>query len=514
MIHDLEIKVQTYQSCYDPHMLIAAKNYKIKFHSNNYYARDDIERGYGLTCKKTRNKKQHCKYGNRKGGNIKNLRFLTFNKGSSWYPKHRDMILKTIRDQNPHICIITESCFRPGEKNLYDDLDGYHIENKYLPGLSYARVTIIIKKGTVYERLSSLEDNLLSTIWLKVKVSKSSYIYVVGTYREHQYPKEMGIINSVNKHKQIERFVRVLGQVKSMSEHKVLMLGDINCDMLEANRSLGRYDIKEMISLYTEFMNEHKFALMNNKPTRHWPGVPSTLIDHILTNQPMNIDNIVTFPTHISDHEAVACNYHVQRLKERPKTILIRDHSILTRQNLLEAFMANDKLNDIFQIHDIDQKWEFLIEIYNGIINTLAPSRLIQIKDDKTPFLTPEIEDDIKSLDIQLTNAIQTKDMEEWRSYRAMRNILYRTIENLKSIFYIDLLKKSRQMWKTVKSLNKNDKGSTPTSIVVNNKLVSSPGKMCVALNGFFHNKILKIRQGFKNCKMDPIEILKKLIPR
>ena len=69
-------------------------------------------------------------------------------------------------------------------------------------------------------------------------------------------------------------------------------------------------------------------------------------------------------------------------------------------------------------------------------------------------------------------------------------------------------------MWKTVKSLNKNDKGSTPTSIVVNNKLVSSPGKMCVALNGFFHNKILKIRQGFQNCKMDPIEILKKLIPR
>ena len=69
-------------------------------------------------------------------------------------------------------------------------------------------------------------------------------------------------------------------------------------------------------------------------------------------------------------------------------------------------------------------------------------------------------------------------------------------------------------MWKTVKQLNKGDKSCTPTSISVNNKLVSSPEKICDAMSAFFYNKIIIIRQGFLKSRMDPIEIFKKLIPR
>ena len=58
-----------------------------------------------------------------------------------------------------------------------------------------------------------------------------------------------------------------------------------------------------------------------------------------------------------------------------------------------------------------------------------------------------------------------------------MKNLHIRTIENLKTVSNVNILKTSKQMWKTVKSLNKGLKGSTPTLIVVNNKLVSSPGK-------------------------------------
>ena len=50
-----------------------------------------------------------------------------------------------------------------------------------------------------------------------------------------------------------------------------------------------------MVVEYVEFMY--------TKPTHHWPGVPSTMIDHITTNQPANIDNDFVKPTHISDYE-------------------------------------------------------------------------------------------------------------------------------------------------------------------------------------------------------------------
>ena len=161
----------------------------------------------------------------------------------------------------------------------------------------------------------------------------------MGTYREHRYPKEMGISNSETKPKQLDRFYKILDQMSSMSDHKVVMIGDINCDMYEENKAIGRYDIKEMIMKYQEFMEDKKFALMNSKPTRHWPGVPSTLIDHIVTNQPLNIDNIVTKPTHISDHKSVFFNYHIQRLKEQPRRIKVRDYSLLTRKKLMDRII-------------------------------------------------------------------------------------------------------------------------------------------------------------------------------
>ena len=128
--------------------------------------------------------------------------------------------------------------------------------------------------------------------------------------------------------------------------------------------------------------------------------------------------------------------------------------------------------------------------------------------------MTDEIEEDILNIIEQLTKAISSKNIEEWRLYISMRNVLYKSIEAAKTIFYVNLFKRSKQMWNTVKKLNKSEKGSTPTSIVINNKLSSSPVKICTAMNAFFHNKILTIRQGFTKCLMDPIEILSKLIPR
>ena len=95
-----------------------------------------------------------------------------------------------------------------------------------------------------------------------------------------------------------------------------------------------------------------------------------------------------------------------------------------------------------------------------------------------------------------------------------MRNVLYKVINKVKTQYYVNLLKKSRNMWKTVRNLNTTEKGSIPVSVIVNNKLVSSPSKLAVAFCGHFYNKIIKIRQNFSKCRMDPIEVLALIIPR
>ena len=140
---------ENYHSDFDPHKLTDKiwqdDLIRVKFNILN------CEKSYGLACQKAKNKLAHAINGNKsQKGPLTNLRMLTFNKGSSWYPKHRDLILKTVNDNNPAICCITESNFRPGEKNLKTDLNNYEIENKYLPGLGYARVSMLIKYGITY----------------------------------------------------------------------------------------------------------------------------------------------------------------------------------------------------------------------------------------------------------------------------------------------------------------------------------------------------------------------------
>ena len=226
-----------------------------------------------------------------------------------------------------------------------------------------------------------------------------------------------------------------------MAQNKVICIGDFNCDMLDENKALGRYDIKEMLNEYLTFMEDNGFALLNNKPTRHWPGVPSTLIDHLVTNYPSNCDNVITKPTHISDHESVSCNFHVQRLKERPKSIKVRDYKLLTRQNLMHEIMQHERLNNLFSISDVNAKWECLINVYNDIINKLAPQKIIQVCDNQAPYINDEIKEEEKLLNQQLSTAINSKDLNEWRLYRAMRNVLYKVINKVKTQYYVNMLK-------------------------------------------------------------------------
>ena len=113
--------------------------------------------------------------------------------------------------------------------------------------------------------------------------------------------------------------------------------------------------------------------------------------------------------------------------------------------------VKDPRLDSLFQILDVEKKWETLIETYNDIINTLSPPKMIQIKDDNVPFMTDEIEEDLSNLNEQLTKAICSKNIEEWRLYRSMRNVLYKSIEATKTIFYVNLFKRSKQMGNKVK---------------------------------------------------------------
>ena len=120
----------------------------------------------------------------------------------------------------------------------------------------------------------------------------------------------------------------------------------------------------------------------------------------------------------------------------------------------------------------------------------------------------------MKEADYQLNKAIVSGAVEEWRLYKHMRNRFFRFIEGAKSIYYAKILSRSRDIWKTAKSIMKQDSAIIPDKIQCEGKLERSPMKIADSFCLFFIQKIRKIKKKIPKTNLNPMRFMEMLIPR
>ena len=86
----------------------------------------------------------------------------------------------------------------------------------------------------------------------------------------------------------------------------------------------------------------------------------------------------------------------------------------------------------ILSMTDPDKIWSLYIEAMNAIVNTLAPTKVVQFRKDHGPYVKEDVRNQICEVDKQLEKSITTKDMEKWRLYCVMRYSVLKTIEMTK----------------------------------------------------------------------------------
>ena len=163
-------------------------------------------------------------------------------------------------------------------------------------------------------------------------------------------------------------------------------------------------------------MNEQGFVLMNTEPTRHWSSTRSSLVDHVISNCPYNIDNIKTKHSFIVDHDVVGVFYHTEMMMDKPQFIKIRDWSNFSRENLIELLGTNLNLCSVLSMRKGTNKiWNIILIEFNNAINTLAPVKIVQVKNREQPYYNTEIKEQIEEAHKVLDEAISTGAIEEWR---------------------------------------------------------------------------------------------------
>ena len=394
--------------------------------------------------RKKNNKTIHAKNGNRtKTKEKSNYKLMTLNKGNSYFLTKKETLNHFIEKEKPDILAIMESNLVSDDTDAKKAFEDYHIENQIMDHASMSRVCLMIKKGIKYQRMKELENPMVSMCWIKVKTSKNKGFLLAGVYREWKSPNDQILNTTRSIDDQMARLKRIMESIDTARTKydEIVYMGDINIDVNADNDPLADPDNRRLYEIQEEHDMANDMVRVNNLPTHHFPGRGSMLIDHIVMTHSNKWDGIENIRNLTSHHDAVACNYHVKDISRKPQYRRFRSYKYMNLEALMNLIESSEKLNEtFFSKTDPDDIAETLIEEYNRILNTIAPSKRVPIRKEETKYLDENIKEMKSYAESKLTEAINKNNNENWRIARYARKQYEKALDKAKTVYYKKIL--------------------------------------------------------------------------
>ena len=100
----------------------------------------------------------------------------------------------------------------------------------------------------------------------------------------------------------------------------------------------------------------------------------------------------------------------------------------------------NDNIDTVFDYDTPDEIADILITELNNIIQTIAPSRLVQCKNRYNKWYNKDIETQADIKNKAHDKAKMTNDPDDWRDFRRQRNKYNNDIKTAKNNYYYNQL--------------------------------------------------------------------------
>ena len=178
--------------------------------------------------------------------------------------------------------------------------------------------------------------------------------------------------------------------------------------------------------------------------------------------------------------------------------MITRNSKLLSRYNLNQYFSHNEVLHGIFSETDPNIIAETLLNELSIIIECIAPSKKIQCTNSYAPWIKDDFLRESKVKDNLHRIAKGTNSEDDWRKFRAQRNLVNKINKANKSSYYNYRLNinqndngdeekyqnevRSKIMWGTFKNLTNTNKQVPPRVILHNGNLVTSIKKNCKSI--------------------------------
>ncbi len=385
----------------------------------------------------------------------------------------------------PDVAVLAET-----ELDKLDDslkIPGYKIYSALPTAKGRIRVLLLLRLSLALSAPPSLLAVSHQEIWIRLPCASGSWT-VAAVYRQWGNDEAHDLDALCDN-----------ARTFSSSSPRVVIAGDLNLDVSRAaDRSYYR---RALLLRFLDTMGEIGFRLENdNTPTYRSHGAfgveglhRASVLDLVLTLGLIQRPTVRVLADTVTDHYPVLSLLPMQKSPARVKVLRFRDLKRVSKLALLMHINAA-ALSEVYCEEDVDDITGIIVSEVTAVLDTLAPQKTVLIKDSPTPPL---------SLTRETRALMEARDtaacQRDWPLFRRLRNQTAHQVRRDRLASNRALLDKcqgdSRRLWQLADSLT--GRGTTegpPPRLECDGQLVEGDDKMAGIMNGFFIDKVERIR--------------------
>ena len=390
---------------------------------------------------KLRNKAIKMKNGNRGGGIKQTIKVVHANLGSAFWENKITEIQNLILQLEPDLLFLSEANLRTQIPNEQADISGYF---RVLPNTSismnYSRFVLLVKEGVRIDIMDKCMSFDVPDIWVKAIHRGRKALVIGGTYREQHLLFQDPPNNTDEARSQLIRWRKTVdGWMKAQKDNKCIFIGDMNLDFSKWDQSDYRH--QKLVKLVKDNIETLGFGQVISTMTRHWPGTPSSLVDHLWTNTPGCILAHHNSNNTPSDHNILTAILRSRDRKENSQVLISRDRKNLDLKEYTSRVQKID-WSDFFRSEDINELNQIFVEKLGPILDDLAPVKIHQVRNNLCKWMDDETKERQRDRDTKREIAKISGDPAHWKIYRTSRNVCTRELKKTKIKFYRKMYEK------------------------------------------------------------------------
>ena len=273
-----------------------------------------------------------------------------------------------------------------------------------------------------------------------------------------------------------------------------------------------------MVDLVKTDITTLNFNQVIQGPTRFWPGVQPSMIDHCWGNSIEKIMNIKNLTRGAGDHNVISVTYKLKGKTTSRLEKLGRDRRNMSVEEFKRRLHLTD-WSDVFQTNNVDiANYNFESKFLN-ILNDLAPMKRTQARKNRSDWISNTTKDKIKMRDQARERAAISSHQVEWERYKALRNECNRLIKKDRSTKLSENYENlqdnndTKGLYRLAKKMGWKACGQ-PESFLINGKMITSPKDMANVQVNYFHDKVKNILEQLPPQTSDPLTSLREAFSR